>query len=100
MDSYYNLLKEYNSTLVQDKLPGVFEYLEVQENATKYPGLRVSIKFSTIFLPPMSHCNPIDYMYDDDLSKKTINAHTWINSYEPDLGCDANTTQHYDKGVR
>lgn len=101
--SYYNLLLEYKSELGRKLLPGVWEHLNVTENAPYYPGLRISKKFSTIFLPPMSHCDPTQYIYDDDLSKKTVDAHLWINSHDPDHGCeseDKNHKQKFEKGVR
>lgn len=51
----------------------------------------------------MSHCDPTQYIYDDDLSKKTVDAHLWINSHDPDHGCeseDKNHKQKFEKGVR
>ncbi|XP_060584904.1 voltage-dependent calcium channel subunit alpha-2/delta-3-like [Ruditapes philippinarum] len=98
--SYYNLLKHYNSTLAKKSLPpGTLEEIEIKENEEKYPGLRVTYKYSTIFLAPMSHCDPIEYIYDDNLDKKTVDAHKWINSFEPDLGCEKGH-QKFEKGVR
>lgn len=97
--SYYNLLKEYLNPVVKAEFPHAWEELEIRENETeRYPGLTISYKHSTIFLAPMSHCDPIQYLYDDNLAKKTINAHHWMNSYETDLGCIGD--QIYDKGVR
>ncbi|CAI9736897.1 Hypothetical predicted protein [Octopus vulgaris] len=97
--SYYNLLIEYRSDLSRKQLPGVWEHLNVTENAPRYPGLRISYKFSTIFLPPMAHCDPTQYIYDDNLTQKTIDAHKWINSYDADLGCES-LKQKFEKGVR
>jgi hypothetical protein len=79
--------------------PGIYEELDVKDNEEKYPGLRVSYKYSTIFLAPMAYCDPIKYIYDDDLDRKTVDAHNWLNSEEEDLGCE-NRKQQIDKGVR
>ncbi|XP_052774120.1 voltage-dependent calcium channel subunit alpha-2/delta-3-like isoform X2 [Mya arenaria] len=98
--SYFNLLKEYNSSLARSLLPlGTFEEIEVKENEPKYPGLRITDKYSTIFLAPMSYCDPIEYIYDDNLDRKTVEAHKWINSYEPDVGCEKGE-QKFEQGVR
>jgi hypothetical protein len=97
--SYYNLLKEYLNPVVKAEFPHAWEELEIRQNETeRYPGLTISYKHSTIFLAPMSHCDPIQYLYDDNLARKTINAHQWMNSHETDLGCIGD--QIYDKGVR
>lgn len=96
--SYFNLLIEYNSELAREKLPGTFEYLKVYYNEPKYPGLRVSYLHSSIFLAPKCHCDPNFYFYDDDLAGKTVDAHLWINSVTPDLGCAGG--RKYEKGIR
>lgn len=101
--SYFNLLIEYNSTKARKELPGEFETLQVKTNETKYPGLRVSYPFSSIFFAPNVYCDPNSYFYDDDLASKTIDAHKYINSHIMkksfvDLGCDANSK--YKKGTR
>lgn len=97
--SYYNLLKEYLNPVVKEEFPHAWEELEILENETqRYPGLTISYKHSTIFLAPKSHCDPIQYLYDDNLAKKTINAHRYMNSYETDDGCVGD--QIYDKGIR
>lgn len=97
--SYYNLLKEYLNPVVKEEFPHAWEELEILENETqRYPGLTISYKHSTIFLAPKSHCDPIQYLYDDNLAKKTINAHRYMNSYETDDGCVGD--QVYDKGIR
>ncbi|KAK2171035.1 hypothetical protein NP493_1112g00008 [Ridgeia piscesae] len=82
--SYFNLLIEYNSTLARRQLPGTFEYLQVGATEKKYPGLRVSYLHSSIFLAPKCHCDPNAYFYDDDLARKTVDAHLYING----LGVD------------
>ncbi len=64
----------------------------------KYPGLRVSYLHSSIFLAPKCHCDPNAYFYDDDLAKKTVKAHGWINSVAEDTGCDGGN--RYEKGIR
>lgn len=97
--SYYNLLKEYLNPVVKEEFPHAWEELVILENETqRYPGLTISYKHSTIFLAPKSHCDPIQYLYDDNLAKKTINAHRYMNSYETDVGCVGD--QVYDKGIR
>lgn len=97
--SYYNLLKEYLNPVVKEEFPHAWEELEILENETqRYPGLTISYEHSTIFLAPKSHCDPIQYLYDDNLAKKTINAHRYMNSYETDDGCVGD--QIYDKGIR
>ncbi|KAL4236042.1 hypothetical protein ACF0H5_004428 [Mactra antiquata] len=98
--SYFNLLKHYNSSYARQHLPpGTYEEIEIKEHEEKYPGLRITYKYSTIFLAPMSYCDPIEYIYDDNLDKKTVEAHEWINSYDRDFGCDRGK-QKFDKGVR
>ena len=99
--SYYNTIKYYNNTLARTELSpsDIYEEIEVKEHEEKYPGLRITYKYSTIFLAPMAHCDPIEYIYDDNLVQKTIDAHKWINSHEPDLGCESKS-QKFDKGVR
>ncbi|XP_041357381.1 VWFA and cache domain-containing protein 1-like [Gigantopelta aegis] len=97
--SYFNLLKEYNSTLLRKELPGVYEEIDVRENESRYPGLRISYKYSTIFLPPKAWCDPTTYMYDDNLAQKTLDAHIWINSHQKDEGCEFGK-QKFRKGVR
>ena len=77
---------------------GTFDYLEVKDKETKYPGLRVSYLHSSIFLAPKCHCDPNSYLYDDNLANKTVNAHHWINSVEPDTGCEGGSK--YEKGIR
>lgn len=94
--SYYNLLQEYKS--LTKELPGVLEKLDIRENEQRYPGLRITYNYSTIFLPPKSHCDPTQYIYDDNLTNKTLVAHRWINSFEPDRGCESG--QKFHKGVR
>lgn len=98
-DSYYNLLAEYNSSLLRKALPGVFEKIDVRETDSRYPGLRITYNHSTIFLAPQSHCDPIKYMYNDSLAAKTLDAHLWINGHQEDLGCETGL-QKFDKGVR
>ena len=98
-ESYYNLLEEYNSPLLRSELPGTFEHIDVRETESRYPGLRITYNYSTIFLAPQSHCDPIKYMYNDSLAAKTLDAHLWINGYQEDLGCDKGL-QKFDKGVR
>ena len=71
----------------------------MKENLPKYPGLRITDKYSTIFLAPMSYCDPIEYIYDDNLDTKTEEAHKWINSYEEDVGCERGP-QKFERGVR
>jgi voltage-dependent calcium channel alpha-2/delta-3 len=101
--SYFNLLIEYNSTKARAELPGEFKTLEVKINETKYPGLRVSYPYSSIFFAPNIYCDPNSYFYDDDLASKTIDAHNYINSHILDdkfidLGCEG--TSKYKKGTR
>jgi hypothetical protein len=79
--SYFNLLIEYNSTIARKELPTEFETLEVKINETKYPGLRVSYPWSSIFFAPNIYCDPNSYFYDDDLASKTVDAHNFINSH-------------------
>jgi len=70
------VLKEYNSSLAIGELPvGTFEEIEIKENEPKYPGLRITNKYSTIFLAPIAYCDPIEYIYDDNLDQKTVDAH-------------------------
>ena len=102
--SYFNLLIEYNSTKARKELRGEFETLQVKINETKYPGLRVSYPFSSIFFAPNIYCDPNSYFYDDDLASKTIDAHNYINSHIlnksfVDLGCDTDSLK-YKKGTR
>lgn len=40
----------YDSKLLREKLPGVYDDIEVKDNEPRYPGLTVSSKHSTIFL--------------------------------------------------
>lgn len=93
------MIIEYNSDLARKELPGTFEYLQVKDNETKYPGgLRVSYLHSSIFLAPKCHCDPGAYFYDDNLAKKTVDAHEYINGIYPDPGCDHGG--RYVKGIR
>ncbi|OWA52215.1 putative Voltage-dependent calcium channel subunit alpha-2/delta-2 [Hypsibius exemplaris] len=96
--SFWNLLIEYNSTLARDKLPGVYEHLEVRYNDSKYPLLTVSEKHSSIFFAPKCHCDPNKYFFDEELDDKTVHAHKYINLDEPDAGCDGGG--QYEKGLR
>ena len=103
MKSYFNLLIEYNSTTARKEFPDEFEILEVKINEAKYPGLRVSYPFSSIFFAPNVYCDPNSYFYDDDLAAKTVDAHKYINSHIldkafKDLGCDFDSK--YKKGTR
>ena len=100
--SYFNLLIEYNSSLALKLLPTEFDTLQVKINETKYPGLRVSYPFSSIFFAPNVYCDPNSYFYDDDLASKTVDAHKYINSHIlnksfEDKGCDHSK---YKKGTR
>lgn len=97
--SYFNLLIEYNSTKAEAAFPGTYDYLDVRDKESKYPGLRVSYLHSSIFLAPKCHCDPTEYFYDDDLAQKTVEAHKYINSMTDDLGC-TNSKSKYEKGVR
>ncbi len=77
--------------------------MEVKFDDPKYPGLRVSYPFSSIFFAPNIYCDSNSYFYDDDLATKTIDAHNYINShlFDPsfrDLGCDHNSK--YKKNTR
>lgn len=72
-------------------------------NDPKYPGLRVSYPYSSIFFGPNIYCDTNSYFYDDDLAAKTVDAHNYINSHIfdkgfKDLGCDFNSK--YKKGTR
>lgn len=80
------------------ELPDAVKNLDIRENEQRYPELTISYKYSTIFLPPKSHCDPTQYIYDDNLTKKTLTAHKWINSFETDRGCEAG--QKFHKGIR
>ena len=78
--------------------------MEVKINETKYPGLRVSYLYSSIFFAPNIYCDPNAYFYDDDLASKTVDAHNYINSHilDPkfqDRGCDFPELK-YKKGTR
>lgn len=100
--SYFNLLIEYNSNDSRREFPNEFENLEVQISDPKYPGLRVSYPYSSIFFAPNVYCDPNSYFYDDDLANKTVDAHKYINSHIlnkkfVDLGCDYSK---YKKGTR
>ena len=59
----------------------------------------MTYKHSSIFLAPKCHCDSANYIYDDDLAQKTVDAHKWINSDEEDLGCE-HSNQKYEKGIR
>ena len=72
---------------------------QVKDDEEKYKGLRVSYLHSSIFLAPKCHCDPNAYFYDDDLAKKTVVAHKWINSDLADKGCEDKTAK-YEKGIR
>lgn len=101
--SYFNLLIEYNSTTARKELPYEFEILQVKINETKYPGLRVSYPWSSIFFAPNVYCDPNSYFYDDDLAAKTVDAHNYINSHILnksfiDYGCEQDLK--YKKGTR
>ena len=85
--------------MLRKELPGVYEEIDVRENESRYPGLRISYKYSTIFLPPKAWCDPTTYMYDDNLAQKTLDAHIWINSHQKDEGCEFGK-QKFRKGVR
>ncbi|XP_071499643.1 voltage-dependent calcium channel subunit alpha-2/delta-3-like [Diadema antillarum] len=85
--SYFNLLIEYNSTLARQDLPGLIDEIEVYYDEPKYPKLRVSYKYSSIRFAPKCYCNPNDFLFDDDLAKKTVRAHKFFNGNETDLGC-------------
>ncbi|XP_067936801.1 voltage-dependent calcium channel subunit alpha-2/delta-1-like [Watersipora subatra] len=100
--SYYNLLIEYNRTVVRNRFPNVFPYLDVKYDDPKYPGLRVTYKHSSIFLAPKCHCDSVEYIFNDDLATKTVSAHEWINGNEPDVGCpdSSKVGQKYEKGIR
>ncbi|XP_064625749.1 voltage-dependent calcium channel subunit alpha-2/delta-2-like isoform X2 [Lineus longissimus] len=95
--SYFNLLIEYNSTKGRKALPQEFENMEVLFNDIKYPSLRVTYLYSSIFLAPKCHCDPNKYFFDDDLAQKTIDAHRYINGIDPDIGCKAGGK--YERGI-
>ena len=102
--SYFNLLIEYNSSLARKELPNEFEELQVKTNETKYPGLRVSYPYSSIFFAPNVYCDPNAYFYDEVLSAKTVDAHNYINSHIfnksfVDKGCEFDGYK-YKKGTR
>ncbi|XP_069125986.1 LOW QUALITY PROTEIN: voltage-dependent calcium channel subunit alpha-2/delta-2-like [Argopecten irradians] len=99
-DSVFNLLKEYRGNKSRERLGNVAEEIEIKEAEEKYPGLRISYKHSTIFLPAKAYCDPISYLYDDDLEQKTIDAHEWINSKEPDNKSCGEPDQKFNKGIR
>jgi voltage-dependent calcium channel alpha-2/delta-3 len=101
--SYFNLLIEYNSTLARKELPGVFEHIEVKMDDPKYPSLRVTYPYSSIFFAPNVYCDPNAYFYNDDLAAKTVAAHNYINSHIfnktlKDKGCEFGLL--YKKGTR
>ncbi|KAL3318708.1 hypothetical protein Ciccas_002628 [Cichlidogyrus casuarinus] len=99
--SYYNLLIEYKSNEVMQKYPKVFDLLEVKTEEKKYKGLRVSHKYSSIFFSPQCYCDPNEYIFDDNLAKKTLNAHEYMNklgNMRGDKGCDEGS--QYEKGTR
>lgn len=97
--SYFNLLIEYNSTIVREKYPNVFDYLQVKSNEEKYPNLRVTYLHSSIMLAPKCHCDPNVYFFDDNLAKKTLDAHSYMNSLTPERGCQT-IQDKYEKGTR
>ncbi|GAU99492.1 hypothetical protein RvY_10486 [Ramazzottius varieornatus] len=96
--SYWNLLIEYNSTWAKERLPGVYDHLDIRYNDSRYPLLTVSYKHSSIFFAPKCHCDPNKYFFDDMLHVKTVDAHLYINFDEPDAGCDGGG--QYEKGLR
>lgn len=96
--SYFNLLAEYNSSIARKELPGVYEYLQVFFDEPKYPRLFVSYLHSSIFLAPRCYCDPVQYFYDDDLEWKTVDAHKYLNGFDPDVGCEDGA--RYERGVR
>lgn len=94
---------EYNSSKARKQHPNEFEALEVKVNLSKYPGLRVSYPYSSIFFAPNVYCDPNSYFYDDDLASKTVDAHNYINSHIfnksfVDGGCESDLK--YKKGTR
>ena len=58
---------------------GVYEWLDVRYNDSKYPLLTTSYKHSSIFFAPKCHCDPNKYFFDERLSSKTVDAHKYIN---------------------
>ncbi|XP_038057398.1 voltage-dependent calcium channel subunit alpha-2/delta-3-like [Patiria miniata] len=99
--SYFNLLKEYNSTLGRQELPGEFEKMQVFYNEPKYPDLRVSYLYSSFFLAPRCYCDPNVYLVDDDLATKTVAAHKFINGWDPDVECPKDDKKNkFRKGIR
>jgi voltage-dependent calcium channel alpha-2/delta-3 len=70
--SIFNLLIEYNSSIVKELFPRMLEHIHIKENEPRYPGLRLTNNHSSIFLAPKCHCDPSKYFYEQDLGKKTV----------------------------
>ena len=80
---------------------GEFEKMQVFFNEPKYPNLRVSYLYSSIFLAPRCYCDSNLYLVDDDPAGKTVAAHKYMNGYEPDLGCPKEDKKNkFRKGIR
>ncbi len=75
--------------------PGEFEKIEVFHDEPKYPDLRVSYLYSSFFFAPRCYCDPNSYLVDDDLAKKTVDAHKFVNSEEEDVGCPNSLVQKH-----
>jgi voltage-dependent calcium channel alpha-2/delta-3 len=52
--------------------------MDVKIDDPKYPGLRVSYLYSSIFFAPNIYCDPNAYFYDDDLASKTVESHKYV----------------------
>jgi voltage-dependent calcium channel alpha-2/delta-3 len=54
--------------------------MDVKIDDPKYPGLRVSYLYSSIFFAPNIYCDPNAYFYDDDLASKTVESHKYVQN--------------------
>ncbi|PAA92856.1 hypothetical protein BOX15_Mlig015658g4 [Macrostomum lignano] len=98
--SYFNLLIEYNSSTVLKHYPDVFKYLNVKYNMSKkFQKLRITELHSSIFFAPKCYCEPLRYLFDDDLARKTLDAHEYMNTGKPDTGCHSPDSKATDQAI-
>jgi len=85
--SYYANIESYNSSEVKQVFGDLYTDLNVQYNLSFYPDLPVTFNASTVMLGPKTYCHPNTFLFRDNNSDITIEAHRFLNGKGDNIGC-------------
>lgn len=65
----------------------LYEGLDVQYNVSFYPDLPVTLNVSSVMLSPKTYCNPNNFLFRENNSDITLEAHRFLNGKGDNIGC-------------